>query len=1423
MKPNPVLRTLLMNLIVSWAMVLWTVAAGGAGLEGFPTRTFHNPNPAPQMDARFGKSVAISDDLVAISSAESTTGGATGVVRVFSRSSGVLLHKLNLVGATDFGSSIAFWGSRLLVGVPRSEESFYGGILIYDMDSANPEIPVQKIINTRKKGVMGRAMAVSGDRLLAGIVSAGVPEPVPEDGAHVYALSAAKAPKLTLVIKVPPASAGFAFGQSVALSGNRAVIGDMQSYVDGVAFVGRVYVYNLASSTPGTPMLLLKSPAPVGRGQFGESLAFSGSKLVIGAPGESGGKGSAYFVDLSKSAPVPVPISPGSGSDWAAFGSQVVISGEKLCISALPSLMGGKCFIYDFASGPSSAPVSTIPNPQPRNGDSFGAAVVMAGAHLLIGAPDSHAMVSGGGLAHLHDLAGPMPATPVHSFFEKGASSGDGFGNRISVTSSHLVVGAPYAERVYVFDRSLSENAAPAYELMDPVPVPRNRFGSVVAADGRIVVVGAPNARANANLGTLQTGAVSVFDLSLPDPQAGAISLINPNPGTFTYFGSSVCVSGSVIAVGAYDAPFGSGTSRRGMVFIYDLSSATPSNRIREIWNPVASTDDMFGYAVALRGSRLVVSGPGAYDGTGSSGAVYVFDLSGAAPGTPTHTLLHPDPTASSLVGRSIAIEGDKVGVSVSTSTGVGEAIVYDVPPGLASVTSEVLRDPFLVYPVDGASGYRPRIAMEGTQVFLSYGSHPFFSLFDLASTNPHRLKVTAGKDAIWIHATTAASVQIKDGLLFSADPTLASTSLQRGAVHEITLPSRLPPIIIVPPVVTLAVGADLHLDATASFQPGDPLVSQMRSYQWDIDGDGDFVDATGAAPVVPWKELAPSYSYNFNSNSTYRMGVKVTAPDGLTAVSSFLFRLSNIRITSPASGRIYREPSGLVTITGEPEEDAHSYSINLYRNEVLVGTTRPTVGPSGGPPLVWSKEVQLLPGMNTIVAKSTASSVSSAPVHLFYEVKRPVPITSTTPAQGSVVVSPAPGAGGKLILGRAYSITAKPKPGYLFDGWMGASTSSEPTITLSFAEGDALQARFVASPFVESLPGTYIGVLEGSSPSTRTQEHSGRIDVSLSGPSGALTGKIVLDGLALPLAGKVDHRDFRFDTPIPNTGFSVSLLLDTGGMTPRFSGQVTRWRNGIAVAQMLVGANQAHSPLHPLPQPLAGTFNLGFRTPASSGGLTGADIPHGRGFAILKVSKVTGSASIVSTLADGKVCTFSSRVCRDGSLPLYAGFAAQSGALVGLAKFDTTSARHDLSATDIRWHSRPSPAAAYPFGFGAEGLAMGMEGARQSGSTVAALQLGDMPLMGFSGPPLLGPVSTVLRRSGLVYESDDKSTRVSFTATGQATGRTTLFSPTGVSEIKGLIVGKNGSAAFHAYTLELSSTILGSGRSSGLADLYAP
>src|SRR6185295_16796091 len=64
------------------------------------------------------------------------------------------------------------------------------------------------------------------------------------------------------------------FGNSVALSNSRLVVGSPRDNA-GASSAGAAYVYNVGSPTPSTVALVLTNPAPSANELFGSSVAIS--------------------------------------------------------------------------------------------------------------------------------------------------------------------------------------------------------------------------------------------------------------------------------------------------------------------------------------------------------------------------------------------------------------------------------------------------------------------------------------------------------------------------------------------------------------------------------------------------------------------------------------------------------------------------------------------------------------------------------------------------------------------------------------------------------------------------------------------------------------------------------------------------------------------------------------------------------------------------------------------------------------------------------------------------------------------------------------------------------------------------------------------------------------------------------------------
>lgn len=120
-------------------------------------------------------------------------------------------------------------------------------------------------------------------------------------------------------------SAGDNFGISVAISGNRAIVG---SYFDNPsgATSGSAYLFDVST---GAQLAKLTPNDGTAGDNFGASVAISGNTAIVGAPFDNAsgfGSGSAYLFDVSTGAFITKLVSS-AGGVFDQFGSAVAISG----------------------------------------------------------------------------------------------------------------------------------------------------------------------------------------------------------------------------------------------------------------------------------------------------------------------------------------------------------------------------------------------------------------------------------------------------------------------------------------------------------------------------------------------------------------------------------------------------------------------------------------------------------------------------------------------------------------------------------------------------------------------------------------------------------------------------------------------------------------------------------------------------------------------------------------------------------------------------------------------------------------------------------------------------------------------------------------------------------------------------------------
>ena len=243
--------------------------------------------------------------------------------------------------------------------------------------------------------------------------------------------------------------------------------------------------------------------------------------------------------------------------------------------------------------------------------------------------------------------------------------------------------------------------------LKAPSSAAEDSFGGAIAIDGDLVVVGAAgedSAASGVNGGSEgkidNSGAAYVYQRTGSEWRLLAY-LKSPSPTTGANFGSSVSVSGTVIAVGEPREAGGGQVHLFRLVSGQILQEATVKG-----WNTESS--DGFGLAISVSGRLLAVGAPNEDgDATGangsgvnnskfSAGAAYVFRNDGSV--WPQEAYLKASNTDSGdLFGLSVSVAGDTVvvgapyedgssrgvnGVNDNSRSDSGAAYVFTRPAG---------------------------------------------------------------------------------------------------------------------------------------------------------------------------------------------------------------------------------------------------------------------------------------------------------------------------------------------------------------------------------------------------------------------------------------------------------------------------------------------------------------------------------------------------------------------------------------------------------------------------------------------------------------------------------------------------------------------------------------------------------------------
>jgi drug/metabolite transporter superfamily protein YnfA len=378
-----------------------------------------------------------------------------------------------------------------------------------------------------------------------------------------------------------------------------------------------------------------------------------------------------------------------------------------------------------------------------------------------------------------------VPTTELNHPVPASAS----FGSAVAVSGTRVVVGAPYdntgaqfAGQAYVYDLAGATSAIPLLTLANPNPNAFDYFGNAVAISGTRAIVASYR---GGDIAGYNAGIVYIYDLASATPTAPAITLTNPATGGRGGFGVSLAASGTRLVVGEYRSDISSDDP--GRAYVYDFAGATPAAPILTLTNPSTMGHGGFGVSVAISGTRLVVGASKSAAGALLSGSAYVYDLASATPARPVVTLTNTTPAIEDYFGSAVAISGARVVVGTSrddtAATDAGAAYIYDLAGAFPGVPVLTLTNPSPA----AQDNFAVSVAVSGTQVVI--GAHMDDSaasdagivyVYDLASATPSAPVTTLNKLNPVAEDGFGQSVSI-DGMTIIAGAPYADTTYPNG------------------------------------------------------------------------------------------------------------------------------------------------------------------------------------------------------------------------------------------------------------------------------------------------------------------------------------------------------------------------------------------------------------------------------------------------------------------------------------------------------------------------------------------------------------------------------------------------------------------------------------------------------------------
>src|SRR5262245_13204914 len=305
----------------------------------------------------------------------------------------------------------------------------------------------------------GSAVALSGERVLVGAELDNHSGRSDAGSAYVFERDAAGAWVQRAKLIAADRQVGDHFGTAVALERERALIG-ADGDDDRGSFSGSAYVFERDASGAWLQTARLLAGDGAAFDIFGDALALSEGRVLVGAPGNSergAGAGAAYVFERGARGLwfQTAKLTASDAAPGAFFGNTVALEGSRVLVGAFSddraASDAGAAYVFELRPAPLGSELrGRTPGGLAREaawvqtakltagdadaGDAFGGAVALSGERVLVGAFGDDATGADAGAAYVFERARDGSWLQRVKLVAPLAAAGDAFGASLALS-----------------------------------------------------------------------------------------------------------------------------------------------------------------------------------------------------------------------------------------------------------------------------------------------------------------------------------------------------------------------------------------------------------------------------------------------------------------------------------------------------------------------------------------------------------------------------------------------------------------------------------------------------------------------------------------------------------------------------------------------------------------------------------------------------------------------------------------------------------------------------------------------------------------------------------------------------------------------------------------------------------------------------